>query len=120
MTRVAVLQSSYIPWKGYFDVIHSVDRFVFYDDVQFTSRDWRSRNRIKTPQGLQWLTIPVGNDVNRRIEDVEIPDAGGSRSTGKASSGATASPPASRSSQNFSSRSIAAPPGRTFPSSIGS
>jgi WbqC-like protein family len=57
--RVAILQSSYIPWKGYFDIVNSVDEFILYDDVQFTRRDWRNRNRIKTPQGLRWLTIPV-------------------------------------------------------------
>jgi hypothetical protein len=57
--RVAIIQSSYIPWKGYFDIINSVDEFIFLDDVQFTKRDWRSRNKIKTPQGLAWLTIPV-------------------------------------------------------------
>jgi hypothetical protein len=57
--RVAIVQSCYIPWKGYFDLINSVDEFVLYDDRQFTRRDWRNRNRIKTPQGTQWLTIPV-------------------------------------------------------------
>lgn len=57
--RVAILQSNYIPWKGYFDLINSVDDFVIYDTVQFTARDWRNRNRIKTPAGLTWLTIPV-------------------------------------------------------------
>jgi len=57
--RVAIIQSSYIPWKGYFDLIRSVDEFIFYDTVQFTRRDWRTRNQIKTPQGLQWLSIPV-------------------------------------------------------------
>lgn len=59
MTRVAILQSNYIPWKGYFDLIAAVDRFILYDDMQYTRRDWRNRNRIKTPQGLQWLTVPV-------------------------------------------------------------
>lgn len=72
--RVAVLQSNYIPWKGYFDIIHKVDTFVFYDDVQFTKNDWRNRNRIKTPSGVQWLTIPVGGDLNRLIQDVVIHD----------------------------------------------
>jgi hypothetical protein len=48
-----------VPWKGYFDLIHSVDEFVLFDDVQFTRRDWRNRNRIKTPRGPAWLTIPV-------------------------------------------------------------
>ena len=57
--RVAIVQSSYIPWKGYFDLIRAVDEFILLDDVQFTKRDWRSRNRIKTHQGLAWLTIPV-------------------------------------------------------------
>jgi hypothetical protein len=57
--KVAVVQSNYIPWKGYFDLIAAVDEFVLYDDVQYTRRDWRNRNRIKTPQGVQWLTIPV-------------------------------------------------------------
>lgn len=57
--RIAISQSNYIPWKGYFDMIHSVDEFVLYDDVQYTRRDWRNRNKIKTAGGVQWLTIPV-------------------------------------------------------------
>jgi hypothetical protein len=57
--KVAIVQSNYIPWKGYFDLIASVDEFVLYDDMQYTRRDWRNRNRIKTPQGPQWLTVPV-------------------------------------------------------------
>lgn len=57
--KVAILQSNYIPWKGYFDLIAYVDTFVLYDEVQFTKRDWRNRNQIKTPQGPQWLTVPV-------------------------------------------------------------
>jgi hypothetical protein len=57
--RVAIVQSSYIPWKGYFDLIRAADEFILLDDVQFTKRDWRSRNRIKTKDGLAWLTIPV-------------------------------------------------------------
>ena len=57
--RVAIVQSNYIPWRGYFDLICSVDEFVLLDDVQYTRRDWRNRNRIKTAQGTRWLTIPV-------------------------------------------------------------
>lgn len=72
--KVAVLQSNYIPWKGYFDIIHDVDRFIFYDDVQFTKNDWRNRNRIKTAAGTQWLTVPVGTDLNRMIWEVRIKD----------------------------------------------
>jgi len=59
MKKVAILQSNYIPWKGYFDLIAAVDEFILYDDVQYTRRNWRNRNRIKTPRGVQWLTVPV-------------------------------------------------------------
>lgn len=59
MKKVAILQSNYIPWKGYFDMIAAVDEFILYDDMQYTRRDWRNRNQIKTPQGVQWLTVPV-------------------------------------------------------------
>jgi len=76
MKRVAILQSNYIPWKGYFDIIHDVDTFIFYDDVQYTTRDWRNRNRIKTETGPQWLTVPVGSDRDRLIRDVRLPDDG--------------------------------------------
>jgi hypothetical protein len=74
--KVAILQSNYIPWKGYFDLIASVDEFIIYDDVQFTKNDWRNRNQIKTPRGLEWLSIPVGQDISRRICDVTLPAGG--------------------------------------------
>lgn len=61
MKKVAILQSNYIPWKGYFDIINMVDEFILYDDMQYTRRDWRNRNRIMTPHGLMWLSIPVIN-----------------------------------------------------------
>lgn len=57
--RVGVIQSSFIPWRGYFDFIASVDIFVFHDDIQYTKGDWRNRNRIKTPKGTEWITVPV-------------------------------------------------------------
>ena len=56
---VAISQSSYIPWKGYFDLIARADEFILLDDVQYTRRDWRNRNRIKTPHGPRWITVPV-------------------------------------------------------------
>lgn len=59
MKKIAISQSNYIPWKGYFDLINSVDEFILYDDMQYTRRDWRNRNQIKTPEGIHWLTIPV-------------------------------------------------------------
>lgn len=74
MKKVAILQSNYIPWKGYFDLIAAVDEFIVFDDVQYTRHDWRNRNKIKTPQGLQWLTIPVVTKgrLHQRIRDTKI------------------------------------------------
>ncbi|MGE0040512.1 MAG: WbqC family protein [Vicinamibacterales bacterium] len=71
--RVGLIQSNYIPWKGYFDIINDVDVFIFHDSLQYTKGDWRNRNRIKTPAGPQWLTIPVGTDEHRLIEEVPLP-----------------------------------------------
>jgi hypothetical protein len=73
---VAVVQSNYIPWKGYFDLINSVDEFILYDDRQYTRRDWRNRNRIKTAQGVTWLSIPVKvkGKYTQRIDETEIAD----------------------------------------------
>ncbi|MGE3276416.1 MAG: WbqC family protein [Vicinamibacterales bacterium] len=73
--RVGLIQSNYIPWRGYFDVIHDVDVFVFHDDLQYTKGDWRNRNFIKTPTGPQWLTIPVGTSEHRLICEVPLPDS---------------------------------------------
>lgn len=75
MKKVAILQSNYIPWKGYFDIIASVDEFIIYDDVQFTKNDWRNRNKVKTPQGIQWITVPVGPAIGRQIRHVELKDS---------------------------------------------
>jgi hypothetical protein len=72
--KVAIIQSNYIPWKGYFDIIHDVDLFIFLDDVQYTQRDWRNRNKIKTPNGLEWLTAPTNSTRQHRIHEVEFPD----------------------------------------------
>jgi hypothetical protein len=74
---VAIVQSCYIPWKGYFDVIQSADVFVLYDDVQYTRRDWRNRNQIKTAAGPRWITIPVNvkGRYHQHICDVTISDA---------------------------------------------
>jgi hypothetical protein len=74
--RIAVVQSCYIPWKGFFDLIAAVDEFILYDDVQYTRRDWRNRNQIKTAHGLQWLTVPL--NVKGRylaaIKDMTVAD----------------------------------------------
>jgi hypothetical protein len=74
---VAIVQSNYIPWKGYFDLIAAVDEFILFDDMQYTRRDWRNRNKIKTPSGSIWLTIPV--DVKgkylQKIKETTISDS---------------------------------------------
>lgn len=57
--RVSIVQPSFLPWRGYFDLIKSVDIFVFLDDVQYTPRDWRNRNKLKTPRGAEWVSVPV-------------------------------------------------------------
>ena len=75
--RVAIVQSNYIPWKGYFDLINSVDEFILFDDMQYTRRDWRNRNKVVAPSGVRWLTIPV--EVKGRyfqaIKDTRIADS---------------------------------------------
>lgn len=75
MKTVVILQSNYLPWKGYFDLIHDADLFVFYDDVQYTSRDWRNRNKIKTPNGTTWITVPTGSNRGQLICDVQLDDS---------------------------------------------
>ena len=77
--RTAIVQSNYIPWKGYFDLIASVDAFVLLDEVQYTRRDWRNRNRIKTAAGTRWLTIPVLSTgrYEQRIDETRIADPSG-------------------------------------------
>lgn len=78
MKRIAVVQSCYIPWKGYFDLINMVDEFVLFDNAQYTRRDWRSRNRIKTAQGTRWLTVPVTvrGRYHQRIDETVVADSG--------------------------------------------
>ena len=75
MKKVAILQSNYIPWKGYFDMIAAVDEFIIYDDVQFTKNDWRNRNKIKTPNGVQWISIPIRHaHLDQKINETKITD----------------------------------------------
>lgn len=73
MRKIGIIQPNYIPWRGYFDFINDVDVFVFLDDVQYTVRDWRNRNRIKNHGGAAvWLTVPVTGGRNQSIKDVQI------------------------------------------------
>jgi archaellin len=71
--RIAILQSNYIPWKGYFDLINDADVFVFYDCVKYTKNDWRNRNKIYVTASPQWITIPITSESTKiKIEDVKI------------------------------------------------
>lgn len=75
MKKIAILQSNYIPWKGYFDLIAAVDEFIIYDEMQYTKNDWRNRNKIKTGKGVEWITIPVRvESLNQKINETLIFD----------------------------------------------
>jgi WbqC-like protein len=75
---IAIVQSNYIPWRGYFDLMNTVDEFILYDDAQYTIRDWRNRNIIKTANGPKWLTIPVATKGKyfQKIRETVISDPG--------------------------------------------
>jgi hypothetical protein len=80
--RVGVIQSCFIPWRGYFDFVRSVDLFVIYDDVQYSKNGWRNRNRIKTSAGSRWITVPVRHrSLSQLICDTEIDDRNDWRAT---------------------------------------
>ena len=74
VTTVAVLQPGFLPWLGFFDQMIRSDVFVIYDDVQFDKHGWRNRNRIKTANGVAWLTVPVRHSGHhgQAISDVKI------------------------------------------------
>lgn len=65
--KVGIIQSNYVPWRGYFDFIHDCDAFILHDDIQYTKGDWRNRNKIKTPRGPEWLTVPVQYDHTAQL-----------------------------------------------------
>jgi hypothetical protein len=71
--RVGIVQSNYVPWRGYFDFIDDVDAFIVFDDVQYTDRDWRNRNRLKTPRGLEWISVSLRHTGRHQlVQDVPI------------------------------------------------
>jgi len=72
MSRIVILQPSYLPWLGYFEQISRCNIFVYLDDVQYTKNDWRNRNRIKTKDGIQWLTVPVSFQFGQKIHEICI------------------------------------------------
>lgn len=76
--RIAILQSNYIPWKGYFDIVAAVDEFLIFDEAQFTRRDWRNRNKIIIDGSPHWLTIPVSSKgrYHAPIAGMEVSEGG--------------------------------------------
>jgi hypothetical protein len=70
--KVGVIQSNYIPWRGYFDFINSVDTFVIYDDVQFSKGSWRNRNLLKFGNSTKWITLPVKVNLGMMINEVKV------------------------------------------------
>lgn len=73
--RLAILQSNYLPWKGYFRIIRESDLFIFYDDVKFTKNDWRNRNEIFINYKKTWLSIPVDSKAKKLINEVSLPNS---------------------------------------------
>ncbi|CCK75584.1 conserved hypothetical protein [Oleispira antarctica RB-8] len=72
----SVMQPTFLPWVGYFDLIDNSDDFIFYDDVQFTKQSWQSRNQIKTANGVIWLTVPLKkHELSSKINQIEINNA---------------------------------------------
>ena len=76
--RSFIVQSNYLPWRGYFDLIRRADELILLDSVQYTRRDWRNRNIIKTPAGPQWITVPVEakGQYYAAIDEVRVDDPG--------------------------------------------
>lgn len=77
MNKVIITQSNYIPWKGYFSAMREATHFVVYDDMQYTKRDWRNRNKLITPQGPKWLSIPVKvkGKYHQKINETKVSDS---------------------------------------------
>jgi hypothetical protein len=74
--KVGIIQSNFLPWRGYFDFIREVDLFILHDDLQYTKGDWRNRNKIKTARGLEWVTVPVNyKTTSQTIEETTIDDS---------------------------------------------
>jgi len=74
MKRIAIIQSAYIPWRGFFDLIGRCDEYAIFDTVQFAKRHWHNRNKIATANGPIWITVPVATKsrFEQPIDEVEI------------------------------------------------
>lgn len=77
MTIVTIHQPDFMPWLGFYNRLAESDVFIVLDDAQFLRRGWMHRNRIKTAQGVQWLTVPVKKKgrYQEAVNAVEISDA---------------------------------------------
>lgn len=71
--KVGIIQSNFLPWRGYFDFIRESDLFIIHDDLQYTKSDWRNRNKIKTPRGIEWISVPVHyHHTSQLIEETPV------------------------------------------------
>ena len=71
--KVGIIQSNFLPWRGYFDFIRESDLFIIHDDIQYTKSDWRNRNKIKTPRGIEWISVPVHyHHTSQLIEETPV------------------------------------------------
>lgn len=73
--KAVIMQPTYLPWVGYFDLLDQADTFIFLDSVQFERQSWQQRNRVRTPDGWQWLTVPVLRRFPQMIFEVRINSA---------------------------------------------
>ena len=72
---LVALQPSFVPWRGYFDLIDKSDKFIFYDHVQYDKNGWRNRNKILINNKASWITMPVVHkNLDKLLKDVEISD----------------------------------------------
>lgn len=69
---VSVHQPQFFPWLGYFDKINKADIFVLLDNVQYKKNEWQNRNKIKTQNGSQWLTVPVNYKFPQKMNEVTL------------------------------------------------
>jgi hypothetical protein len=72
MRTIVISQPTYLPWSGYFRIMKEADVYVFLDNVQFESRSWQSRNRIKSLEKSVWLSVPTHHKSQSRISEVQI------------------------------------------------
>lgn len=67
-----IMQPTYMPWSGYFNLISQAKVFVFYDSAEFSKGSWHNRNQILNNGVKQWLTVPVNKSLHAMLKDISI------------------------------------------------